>query len=66
MSTASSKMTVTVKLAVPSFPAASDAIQVTVVVPTEKLEPEDGEQVGPEVAPTLSVALAIKVIISGG
>ena len=27
---------VTVKLAVPSFPAASDAVQVTVVVPSEK------------------------------
>ena len=46
VSATSSKMTVTVKLAVPVFPAASDAVQVTVVVPTEKLEPEDGEQVG--------------------
>ena len=26
------------------FPAASVAVQVTVVVPTEKLEPEAGEQ----------------------
>ena len=61
-----SSVTVTVKLAVPTFPAASDAVQVTVVVPAEKLEPEGGEQVVPEVTPTLSVALAIKVIISGG
>ena len=30
----SSKTTVTVKLAVPTFPAASNAVQVTVVVPT--------------------------------
>ena len=43
------------------FPAASDAVQVTVVVPTEKLEPEDGEQVGPEVTPTLSVAVTVNV-----
>ena len=40
-------MTVTVKLAVATFPAKSVAVQVTVVVPTGKLEPEDGEQVGP-------------------
>ena len=55
VSGASSKMTVTVNVPVPTFPAASDAVQVTVVVPTEKLEPEDGEQVGPEVTPTSSV-----------
>ena len=42
---------VTTKLAVPTFPAASVAVQVTVVVPTGKLEPEGGEQVGPEVTP---------------
>ena len=49
-------VTVTVKLSVPVFPAASDAVQVTVVVPTEKLVPEAGEQVGPEVTLTSSVA----------
>ena len=49
-----SEATVTVKLAVPTFPAASVAVQVTVVVPTGKLEPEDGEQVGPEVTPKSS------------
>ena len=59
----SSKTTVTVKLAVPTFPAASDAVQVTVVAPTEKLEPEDGEQVGPEVTPTLSDTTAVNSII---
>ena len=53
----SSKTTVTVKLAVPTFSAASDAVQVTVVVPTGKLEPEDGEQVGPEVTPKSSDAV---------
>ena len=36
-------------------------MQVTVVVPTEKLEPEDGEQVGPEVTATLSVAFIMNV-----
>ena len=50
--------TVIVKLAVPTFPAASDAVQVTVVVPTGKLEPEYGEQVGPEVTPAASDAVA--------
>jgi len=34
VSAASSKTTVTVKLADPSFPAASTAVQVTVVVPS--------------------------------
>ena len=52
-----SMIRVTVKLAVPTFPAASDAVQVTVVVPAGKLEPEDGEQVGPEVTPTSSDAV---------
>ena len=46
------------------FPAASVAVQVTVVVPTEKLEPEAGEQVGPEVTPTLSVAVTVNVTVS--
>ena len=63
VSAAPSKTTVTVKLAVPTFPAASDAVQVTVVVPTEKLEPEDGEQVGPEVTPTSSDAVTVNVIV---
>ena len=63
VSGASSEMTVTVKLAVPVLPAASDAVQVTVVVPTEKLEPEDGEQVGPEVTPTSSDAVTVNVIV---
>ena len=52
-----SKVIVTVKLAVPTFPAASVAVQVTVVLPTGKLEPEGGEQVGPEVTPTSSDAV---------
>ena len=58
-----SKMTVTVNVPVPVFPAASDAVQVTVVVPTEKLEPEGGEQVGPEVTPTSSDAVTVNVIV---
>jgi hypothetical protein len=56
-------MTVKVKLAVPTFPAASVAVHVTVVLPIGKLEPEDGEQVGPEVTPTLSVAVGVNSII---
>ena len=63
VSGASSEMTVTVNVPVPSFPAASVAVQVTVVVPTEKLEPEGGEQVGPEVTPTSSDAVTVNVIV---
>ena len=37
---------VTVKFAVPIFPAASDAVQVTVVIPTGKNEPDVGVHVG--------------------
>ena len=50
------RITLTGKLAVPTFPAASVAVQVTVVVPTGNKEPDDGEQVGPEVTPTSSTA----------
>ena len=56
-------VTIIVRVPVPVFPAASVAVQVTVVVPTEKLEPEDGEQVGPEVTPTLSVAVTVNVTV---
>ena len=55
-----SKMIVTPNVLVPMFPAASDAVQVTIVVPTEKLEPEGGEHVGPEVTPTSSDAVIVK------
>ena len=37
---------ITVKLPVPGFPAASDAVQVTVVVPTGNDEPGGGIHVG--------------------
>ena len=63
VSTGASKLIVTVNVPVPVFPAASDAVQVTVVVPTEKLEPEDGEQVGPEVTLKLSVAVTVNVVV---
>ena len=63
VSAAPSKVTVTVNVPVPTFPAASDAVQVTVVVPTGKLEPEDGEQVGPEVTPVSSDAVTLNVIV---
>ena len=39
------------------FPAESLAVQVTVVLPIGKLEPEGGVQFGPEVTPTSSVAV---------
>jgi len=60
--------TVTVKLAVPVFPAASDAVHVTVVplgatFVTENVEPEAGEQVGPEVTPTSSDAVTSNVTV---
>ena len=53
--------TVTVKVSVAVFPSASDAVQVTVVVPTGNKEPDDGEQVGPEVTPISSDAVTLNV-----
>ena len=47
---------VTVKLVEPSFPASSYAVHVTVVVPTEKLLPDDGVHVGPLVTSLSSLA----------
>ena len=41
-----SKLTVTVKLAVAVFPAASVAVHITAVIPIGKLEPVGGVQVG--------------------
>ena len=58
-----SKVIVIVKLFVPTFPAASVAVHVTVVLPIGKLEPEDGEQVGPEATPTLSDAETVNGIV---
>ena len=63
VSDGASKLTVTVKLIVPTFPAASLAVHVTVVVPIGNKKPEDGEQVGPEVTPTLSVTEGLKLIL---
>ena len=45
------------------FPHASDAVQVTIVVPIGKLEPEGGKQVGPEVTATSSDAVTLNVIV---
>jgi hypothetical protein len=74
-----SKMTVTVKLAVPVLPSASVAVQVTIEIPTGNRLPDAGEQLGPLVTPTLSVAIPFenvttapcefvvsKVMLSGG
>src|SRR5260370_15538104 len=53
--------TVTVKLPVDVLPTLSVAEQVTVVVPSGKIEPEGGEQVTGSVPSTTSVAVAAKV-----
>ena len=45
------------------LPAASDAVQVTVVVPTEKLVPEAGEQLGPEVTAVSSLDVTVNVTV---
>ena len=46
--------TETIKLVVPLFPAASDAVHVTIVSPTGKRSPDGGVHVGPTVTPMLS------------
>ena len=51
--------TVTVKLAVATFPEPSDAVHVIVVTPTGRSVPDTGEQLGPLVTPMLSVAVGI-------
>jgi len=58
---ASTSTTVTLKDAVAVFPCASVALQVTVVVPTGKVLPELGLQLGVSAPSTLSVALAVYV-----
>ena len=49
---------VTVKLVDPSFPASSDAVHVTSVIPIGNMVPDAGVHVGPLVTATLSVAVA--------
>jgi hypothetical protein len=46
------------------FPCVSIAEQLTIVVPIENVEPEDGEQVGVIEPSTLSVAVAVYVAIA--
>ena len=48
---------VTVKLVAPTFPAESDAVHVTSVIPIENIVPDAGVHVGPLVTATLSVAV---------
>ena len=50
-------VTLTVNESLAMFPAASIAVHVTVVLPTLKNVPDSGLHVGPEVIPTLSVAV---------
>ena len=45
------------KLASPLFPSASYAVHVTVELPIGNILPDTGEQLGPLVTPTLSVAV---------
>src|SRR5919199_6669565 len=59
----STRFTVTAKLALPVFPCESVALHVTVVVPTGKLLPEDGLQLGVSAPSTLSFALAEKLTV---
>src|SRR5919205_256239 len=59
----STRFTVTPKLALPVLPCESVALHVTVVVPTGKLLPEDGLQLGVSAPSTLSFALAEKVTV---
>jgi hypothetical protein len=59
----STRFTVTLKLALPVFPCESVAVQVTFVVPTGKLLPEDGLQEGVSGPSTLSFALAENVTV---
>ena len=47
----------TVKDILPVFPAPSDAVQVTVVVPIPNIEPDGLSHVGPDVTATLSVTV---------
>ena len=56
-------MTIMANVPIPVFPAASVAVQVTVVVPTGNTEPENGKHVGPEVMPTSSDAVTVNVIV---
>jgi hypothetical protein len=51
--------TVIVNVPLAELPALSVAVQVTVVVPSEKVLPEGGEQFGVTLPPTLSVAVAV-------
>jgi hypothetical protein len=53
--------TVTSKLPVSLLPASSDAVQVTVVDPREKVEPDEGSQDGVTVGSMSSVADTSKV-----
>ena len=61
MGSAAEYVTVTVKLALPRFPALSIAVQVTVVVPIGNKEPESGLQFVLREPLTLSDAEAVNV-----
>jgi hypothetical protein len=54
-----STTTVTVNVADELLPAASVAVQVTVVAPAAKVEPDAGEQFTGSVPSTLSVAVGL-------
>src|SRR2546423_5058416 len=59
------KFTVTLKEPVAVLPDVSVAVQLTVVVPCAKFDPDAGVQTV-ELTPTLSVAVAAKVTAAGG
>ena len=57
----SASCTVTVKVSVVVFPAVSDAVHVTVVVPIENVEPEAGSHVRSLAAGLMKVAVTSNV-----
>jgi hypothetical protein len=56
--------TVTVKLPLDEFPAASTAVTVTIVVPSANTEPEAGELLVATLPLTASVALVVKLTVA--
>src|SRR5436190_1196885 len=60
----STRFTVTLKLALPVFPCESVAVQVTCVVPTGKVLPDDGLQLAGSGPSLSSVAVAEKVTVA--
>ena len=52
--------TLTKNESLPTLPAASVAVHVTVLFPNAKIVPDTGKQLGPFTTPTLSVAVPLE------